>query len=58
MSDKKPGAPRVSPEGTETRCLTITKEHIAELITINPNISKALRQVMNERKGHSNAYRD
>jgi len=40
---KRPGAPRVSEQGTETRCLTISKEDIAYLLTIDPNLSKAVR---------------
>jgi len=40
---KRAGAPRVSPQGTLTKCLTISKEDIAYLLTIDPGLSKAVR---------------
>jgi len=43
------GQPRISIEPARTISITITEEHLTELRKINPVISKALRQVMNER---------
>jgi len=46
------GQPRISIEPVTTITITITAEHLTELKAINPIISKALRQVMNERNDH------
>ena len=48
---KRPGAPRITPEGSRRLTISISLEDLAELLTINPQPSKAIRQIMKERKG-------
>ena len=55
MPDKRPGAPRLSPEGARRLTISISNEDLAELAKIHPQPSKAIRQVMKERKEQTNA---
>lgn len=49
--NKKRGAPTISGAGrTIQYTLTITPEDAAYLLAINPQISKAIRQIVKERK--------
>ncbi len=50
--NKRPGAPRITPGGARRLTISISKEDLAELAKIHPQPSKAIRQVMKERKDH------
>lgn len=49
------GHPQIDKEGPAIpKGISITPSDLADLLAINPNLSKALRQVMKERKDKGN----
>jgi hypothetical protein len=49
--NKKRGAPTISPQGrTRQFVITVLPEDAAYLLAINPKISKAIRQLVKERR--------
>ena len=54
--DKKPGAPRITPEGARRLTISISREDLDYLLTIHPQPSKAIRVTTDyHRKGQTNA---
>lgn len=59
MTPKKPGRPPISADGRTVQVtLTILPEDYKALLAINPKISRAIRQVLKERKEQDNAHHE